>query len=111
MLTLLCLTFSFVARAANLTSSTYFYASEGSNLTFTLTAAADTGDLFFRLVAPGNYDWVSIGIGSTMKDSLFLMAYPTQNSTGTSYPALETALGYLIIVSHYMVTTTVNRKL
>jgi hypothetical protein len=70
------------ALAAAMNSSTYFFSQESSNITFTLTAAADTGDLFFRLIAPGSYDWVSIGIGSSMKDALTFITYPSKNGSG-----------------------------
>jgi hypothetical protein len=73
--------FCYSALAAALNSSTYYFAQEDTNITFTLTAAADTGDLFFRLSAPGSYDWVSIGIGSSMKDALTFIAYPSKNGT------------------------------
>lgn len=67
--------------AAGLNSSTYFYQQSDSNITFTISAAADTGDLFFRLVTPAGYDWVSIGIGESMKDALMFVAYPNKNGS------------------------------
>ena len=73
--------FCYSALAAALNSSTYYFAQEDTNITFTLSAAADTGDLFFRLSAPGSYDWVSIGIGSSMKNALTFITYPSKNGS------------------------------
>ena len=110
MMMLLCLAFSYLAQAASLNSSTYFYAADGSNITFTLTAAADTGDLFFRLVGPGDYDWISIGVGSSMKNSLFFIAYPTKNGTGTPVLVHRLDFAKLTVSSNQLVSTTGIRK-
>jgi hypothetical protein len=53
-----------------------------ANITFTVTAVADTSDLIFRLSAPAEYDWVAIGVGTSMKDALIFMVYPAKNGTG-----------------------------
>lgn len=71
------------ANAAN--SSTFIYkeSDQGiANVTVTLTAAADTGDLAFRVAAPAQYDWVAIGIGAQMKGALMFIAYATKNGSG-----------------------------
>jgi hypothetical protein len=73
------------ANAAN--SSTFIYTQSGANVTLTLTAAADTGDLAFRVAAPAQYDWVAIGIGAQMKGALMFIAYATKNGSGK--PHLE----------------------
>ncbi|KAF2664617.1 CBD9-like protein [Microthyrium microscopicum] len=59
-------------------SSTYIYAQNGANITVSLTAAADTNDLYFRISAPGAYDWVSVGVGASMKGAFTLIAYPNK---------------------------------
>jgi hypothetical protein len=74
---------SYAALAASMNSSTFFTTQQGWNITFTLTAAADTGDLFFRMIGPGGYDWISIGIGTSMKDALTFITYPAYNGTCT----------------------------
>jgi hypothetical protein len=63
--------------SAVLNSATFFYNQNGSNFVTTLTAAEDTGDLFFRVSAPTAYDWWAIGIGAQMKGALMLIAYPS----------------------------------
>ncbi len=68
------------------------YTEGSANLTFTITAAADTNDIFFKLSAPGNYDWIAVGFGGTqMKGAVMFVAYPTSNGTGmqTRPPRLE----------------------
>jgi hypothetical protein len=73
-----------LAQCTALSSSTYMYTESSANLTFTITAAADTTDLFFKLSAPGNYDWIAVGFGGTqMKGAVMFVAYPTKNGTGT----------------------------
>jgi hypothetical protein len=74
-----------IARCDPLSSSTYMYSESGANLTFTVTAAADTNDLFFKLSAPGNYDWISVGFGTQMAGAVMFVAYPTKNGTGTRH--------------------------
>jgi hypothetical protein len=82
-LLVLALLFS-LARCGPLASSTYIYSESTANLTFTVTAAADTNDIFFKLSAPGNYDWIAVGFGGAqMKGAVMFVAYPTKNGTGT----------------------------
>jgi hypothetical protein len=78
----LCAWLSCIAQAANVTSATYTYAQDQANITFALTAAKDTGDLWMRFTAPEGYDWISVGIGASMKNALMFIAYPTSNGTG-----------------------------
>lgn len=75
-----------VTQCTSLSSSTYIYSEGSANFTFTITAAADTNDLFFKLSAPGNYDWIAIGIGTQMKGAVMFVAYPTKNGTGMPRP-------------------------
>jgi hypothetical protein len=77
---------SLAAGTANAASSSTFTYEQGfANLTLTLTAAADTGDLAFRLAAPAQYDWVAIGIGAQMKGALMFIAYATKNGSGKQH--------------------------
>jgi hypothetical protein len=64
-----------------LKASTYVYASNDANITISLTAAADSQDLVWRVTFPAGYDWIGVGIGATMKDSWFLIGYPTKKGT------------------------------
>jgi hypothetical protein len=68
-----------VVQAANVTSATYTYTQDQANITFSLTAARDTGDLYMRFTAPEGYDWISVGIGASMKNALMFVAYPSSN--------------------------------
>lgn len=97
------------AQVASLNSSTYVFSEQGANLTFTITAAADTGDLFFRFIAPGGYDWVSIGIGESMKSALMFVAYPGKNGSCKSrFDRLKRVP--LMMISYNMVAAIVERE-
>jgi hypothetical protein len=88
-LILLFALFTFQGQTQSLNSSTFVYSQEVANITFTLTAVADTSDLIFRLSAPAEYDWVAIGVGASMKDALIFMVYPAKNGTGIYYPSAQ----------------------
>lgn len=53
-------------------------------IVFALNAESSTGDLYFHLESPKDNQWVGVGIGSQMKDALFLIAYPSSNGTGVT---------------------------
>lgn len=53
-------------------------------IVFALNAESSTGDLYFHLESPKDNQWVGVGIGSQMKDALFLIAYPSNNGTGVT---------------------------
>ena len=77
--------------AAQQNASTFVFSETVANLTLSLTAVAQTGDLWFRLEAPAEYDWVAIGIGSQMKGALTFVTYPSKNGTAiTLSPRLST---------------------
>jgi hypothetical protein len=80
----LCAWLGCVVQAANITSATYSFTQDEANVTFSLTVARDTGDLYMRFAAPEGYDWVSVGIGASMKNALMFIAYPTANGTSKS---------------------------
>lgn len=67
--------------AAQQNASTFIFTETVANLTLSLTAVAQTGDLWFRLSAPAEYDWVAIGVGHEMKGALTFITYPTTNGT------------------------------
>lgn len=80
-----------LARAAPQNASTYIFSETVANLTLSLTAVAETGDLWFRLSAPAEYDWVGIGIGPEMKGALTFVTYPAANGSAvTLSPRLST---------------------
>jgi hypothetical protein len=80
-----------LARAAPQNASTFIYSEAVANLTLSLTAVAETGDLWFTLNAPGEYDWVGVGIGPEMKGALTFVTYPAKNGTAvTLSPRLST---------------------
>jgi hypothetical protein len=77
--------------AAQQNASTFIFTETVANITLSLTAVAQTGDLWFRLSAPAEYDWVAIGIGPEMKGALTFITYPTKNGTAiTLSPRLST---------------------
>lgn len=79
------------ARATPQNASTFIFSESAANLNLSLTAVAETGDLWFRLSAPADYDWVGVGIGAKMKGALTFVTYPTKNGTAiTLSPRLST---------------------
>ena len=58
--------------------------SSDPKIVFALNADSSTGDLYFHLESPKDNQWVGVGIGSQMKDALFLIAYPSKNGTGVT---------------------------
>ena len=74
--------FSLTTVSALTNSTTFIYPQDEANITISFSAAADTGDVAFRLSAPADHDWVAFGIGGQMKNSLMFIAYPTKNGTG-----------------------------
>jgi hypothetical protein len=92
LLSILCLLLGWVQAADNtaleptaLQSATYLFAQNGVNITVSLTAVEDTGDIFFVMAAPTGYDWVSFGLGDKMAGSIMFVMYPTTNSSCTLY--------------------------
>ncbi|QDS69378.1 hypothetical protein FKW77_004452 [Venturia effusa] len=65
-------------------ASTFVFKSDAATLSLSLTAVAQTGDLFFRLSAPAEYDWVGIGIGKRMKGALTFITYPCKNGSAVT---------------------------
>ncbi len=79
------------ARASPQNASTFIFSDAVANLTLSLTAVAETGDLWFRLAAPAEYDWIGVGIGPHMKGALTFVTYPSKNGTAvTLSPRLST---------------------
>ncbi|KAF2682597.1 iron reductase domain protein [Lentithecium fluviatile CBS 122367] len=62
--------------------STFVYATDHGNLTFSVNAANSTGDIFFHLSAPATYQWVSVGTGSEMDGSVMWVVYESSESNG-----------------------------
>lgn len=81
----------FATVSAQQNASTFIFSENVANFTLSLTAVAETGDLWFRLEAPAEYDWVAIGIGPQMKGALTFITYPSKNGTAiTLSPRLST---------------------
>jgi hypothetical protein len=90
-LTILAAGSALLVNAAPQNASTFIYADTAANLTLSLTAVAETSDLWFRLSAPAEYDWIGVGIGSEMKGALTFVTYPSKNGTTiTLSPRLST---------------------
>jgi hypothetical protein len=62
-------------------SATYVYGQNELYFIVSLTAAADTGDIFFAMTAPTGYDWVSFGLGSEMTGAIMFVVYAAVNGT------------------------------
>lgn len=80
-------------KAVNNTSSEFFYTSGYANLSLSLTAVAETGDIFFRWLAPSEYDWVAFGIGNQMKGSFSVVMYTSKNGSGKCAQCVKLNLG------------------
>jgi len=92
-LTILAAGSALLVRAAPQNASTFIFINTVTvaNLTLSLTAVAQTGDLWFTLSAPAEYDWVGVGIGAEMKGALTFVTYPAKNGTAvTLSPRLST---------------------
>ena len=50
---------------------------------FALNAAAN-GDVFFHMSGPKTHSWLGVGIGSEMKNSFMIIAYPSSNGLNTT---------------------------
>lgn len=60
-----------------------FVTSPGSgsgNYVFALNVPSNSEDIYFHLSGPDAYQWIAVGTGSEMKNSLMFIAY--LNSTG-----------------------------
>ncbi|KAF2400493.1 CBD9-like protein [Trichodelitschia bisporula] len=80
---------STLAQAAG--SATFVYSFDETNFTVSLSAVADTGDLYFRVQAPSGFDWIAVGIGASMKNALMFLAYPSKSGTNITFsPRLST---------------------
>ena len=44
--------------------------------------AVDNGDIYIHMSAPEEKQWMGVGIGSQMKDSLMIISYKSSNGTG-----------------------------
>jgi hypothetical protein len=87
----ICLFFIALVRADQNTapaSATYLYPLQ--NVTISLTAAKDTGDIYFVTSAPAGYDWFSFGLGDQMKGGIMFVMYSTTNQTCKSTRYLST---------------------
>ena len=54
------------------------YFADPSGYVFALNAAAN-GDIYFHMSGPATNSWLGVGIGSRMKDSFMIIAYPASN--------------------------------
>ncbi|TID27025.1 iron reductase domain protein [Venturia nashicola] len=73
-----------VAAQSTQNASTFVFKSDAATLSLSLTAVVQTGDLFFRLSAPAEYDWVGFGIGHRMKGALTFITYPCKNGSAVT---------------------------
>jgi hypothetical protein len=73
-----------VLAASPQNASTFVFRSDAATLSLSLTAVAQTGDLFFNLSAPADYDWVGFGIGDRMQGALTFIAYPAKNGSAVT---------------------------
>lgn len=83
-LALFCTDLTKAEKIINDTSAVFVFKSPSTDQSFifALNVVEATGDLYFHLEAPAGQAWAAVGIGSSMKDSLILAAYPSDNGTG-----------------------------
>lgn len=83
-LALFCTDLTKAEKITNDSSAVFVFKSPSTDQSFifALNVVEATGDLYFHLEAPAGQAWAAVGIGSSMKDSLILAAYPSDNGTG-----------------------------
>ena len=71
------------ARDTNSTAiSSVVYQADGGLFAFAATAVKENGDFYFHLEAPARYQWVAVGAGHRMADSLIWIAYRSKDGKG-----------------------------
>lgn len=85
-LALFCTDLTKAEKITNDSSAVFVFKSPSTDQSFifALNVVEATGDLYFHLEAPAGQAWAAVGIGSSMKDSLILAAYPSDNGTGVT---------------------------
>lgn len=73
---------SLVAAQASNSSVFVFDGEDGTSIVFACQADKATGDLYFHISAPAGNQWVGIGTGYKMADSLMLIAYADGSDNG-----------------------------
>ncbi|KAI7228196.1 hypothetical protein KC330_g8030 [Hortaea werneckii] len=72
-----------IPSAVYTTSALTAGSSNSSNdFVFAVNIDSETDDVYFHMSSPSGNDWMGVGFGSKMKDSLMLIAYPSSNGTG-----------------------------
>ncbi|KAF2764436.1 CBD9-like protein, partial [Teratosphaeria nubilosa] len=74
-------------------SAVFVYNDEQSNEQFVFAYAVDStgNDIYIHMSAPAGNAWMAVGAGSSMKDTLMLIAYASKNGTGmTLSPRIAT---------------------
>ncbi|KAK5108156.1 hypothetical protein LTR62_008752 [Meristemomyces frigidus] len=92
--------FGLAAQAADSSNSTpaavFTYISPNSQyndttFVFALNVDKETSDVYIHMSAPSGNDWMGVGIGAQMKNSLMFVAYASVNGTGmTLSPRIST---------------------
>jgi len=78
---LLCLFLS-LTRPVNTSS---IYTSSDGSVTFALSVAQNTNDLFFQIKGTSGAAWVAVGTGSEMQGSQMFMAYTSADGNSEGY--------------------------
>ncbi|KAF2469130.1 CBD9-like protein, partial [Lindgomyces ingoldianus] len=68
----------------NSTTSAWVYGAKHGNITFAVTAVTSSGDLYFHLEAPADNNYVAIGTGEEMDDSLMWIVYRSSDGKGVT---------------------------
>jgi hypothetical protein len=69
-------------RAEDAAHATFIYSTGHGNLTFALSAAKTTGDVYLHFSAPVAYQWVGVGTGSEMDGSVMWIVYQSSDKNG-----------------------------
>lgn len=61
--------------------------SGSGNYVFALNVPSNSEDIYFHLSGPDAYQWIAVGTGSEMKNSLMFIAYLNSTGTGNYVPS------------------------
>ncbi len=111
-----------VRSAATPASTFVLDGGDGTNLTFALNIPSNSDDLYFHMSGPAGNDWMAVGAGNLMKDSLMFIVYTAANGrnvtvsprigTGHSEPTYTTDVSVFLLPGSGLINDTyiINAK-
>lgn len=111
-----------VRSAATPASTFVLDGGDGTNLTFALNIPSNSDDLYFHMSGPAGNDWMAVGAGNLMKDSLMFIVYTAANGrnvtvsprigTGHSEPTYTTDVSVFLLPGSGLINDTyiINTK-